>query len=260
MPPDLSSLRVLIVDDEPVARRRLRRFLGHMDGVVLADDCGDGKTAVAAIRRDAPDVVFLDVQMPGLSGFDVLRSLGTEKLPVIIFVTAFDQFALQAFEVQAVDYLLKPFGEDRVRQALARARVFLQHGPERERQTGKIAGLLRASESARPSSCLLVKRDDRVLVLRPDEIEWLEAEGDYVRLHVGGESHLTRATLADMERRLRPEGFIRIHRSRLVNLGRVKEFRPLSRGESVVLLKSGQRLEASYAFLKTVQEQLGDRK
>jgi two-component system, LytTR family, response regulator len=257
MPPETNSLRVLIVDDEPVARRRLRRFLQGTPGLVLAEDCGDGAAAVTAIRRDLTDIVFLDVQMPGLGGFDVLRALGPDRLPVIIFVTAFDQFALQAFEVQAVDYLLKPFGEERVQQALARAKIFLQGGSAKERQSEKIAGLLRATETALPSSCLLVKRDDRVLVLQPDEIEWLEADGDYVRLHVGAESHLTRATLGEMERRLRPAGFIRIHRSRLVNLDRVKEFRPLSHGESVVLLKSGRRLEASYAFLKSVQEQLG---
>lgn len=254
-------LRVLIVDDEPVARRRLRRFLQNASGVTLADECGDGAAAVAAIRRHAPDIVFLDVQMPGMNGFEVLRALGTERLPVVIFVTAFDQFALQAFEAQAVDYLLKPFGEERVNQALGRARLFLNGGAANKNKAHaeKIAGLLRATAPAAPSPApaLLVKRDDRVLVLQPAEIDWLEADGDYVRLHVGGESHLTRATLTDMERRLRSAGFVRIHRSRLVNLSRVKELRPLSRGESVVVLKSGVRLEASYAFMKLVQEQLG---
>ncbi|HEX2851939.1 MAG TPA: LytTR family DNA-binding domain-containing protein [Opitutaceae bacterium] len=262
MPPEISParpLRVLIVDDEPVARRRLRRFLQNADGIALAGECGDGAAAVAAIRRLAPDIVFLDVQMPGMNGFEVLRALGPAAMPVVIFVTAFDQFALQAFEAQAVDYLLKPFGEERVSQALARARLFLDGGAANKNKAHgeQIAGLLRATAAPLPASALLVKRDDRVLVLQPGEIDWLEADGDYVRLHVGGESHLTRATLTDMERRLRPAGFVRIHRSRLVNLSRVKELRPLSRGESVVLLKNGVRLEASYAFMKLVQDQLG---
>jgi two-component system, LytTR family, response regulator len=250
------SLRVLIVDDEPVARRRLRRFLQTIDDITVAGECGDGAAAVAAIQRHAPEIVFLDVQMPGMSGFEVLRALGPERLPVVIFVTAFDQFALQAFEAQAVDYLLKPFGEERVRQAVARARLFLQGGAAKKDHREKIADLLRTAAAPLPASCLLVKRDDRVLVLQPGEIDWLEAVGDYVRLHVGIESHLTRATLTEMERRLRPAGFVRIHRSRLVNLSRVKEFRPLSRGESVVLMKTGARLEASYALMKLVQEQL----
>jgi two-component system, LytTR family, response regulator len=257
MPSDPTMLRALIVDDEPMARRRLKRFLQNASGVSVTDECGDGPTAVTAIRRHQPDIVFLDVQMPGMNGFEVLRALGTERLPVVIFVTAFDQFALQAFEAQAVDYLLKPFGEERVRQALARAKIFLGGNAARKRQGEQIARLVGATTAPLPTSCLLVKRDDRVLVLRPSEIDWLEADGDYVRLHVGAESHMTRATMAEMERRLRADGFVRIHRSRLVNLNRVKELRPLSRGESVVLLKNGVRLEASYAFLKSMQEQIG---
>jgi two-component system LytT family response regulator len=259
MPPESTSLRILIVDDEPVARRRLRRLLQNSatSDLSIAGECGDGAAAVAAIQRLKPEIVFLDVQMPGMDGFAVLRALGTEALPVIIFVTAYDQFALQAFEAQAVDYLLKPFGEERVNQALARARLFLRGGSAKKNQREDIAELLRVTAAPLPSSCLLVKRDDRVLVLQPAEIDWLEADGDYVKLHVGSESHLTRATLTEMERRLRPAGFVRIHRSRLVNLSRVKELRPLSRGESVVLLKNGVRLEASYAFMKLVQQQLG---
>jgi two-component system, LytTR family, response regulator len=251
------SLRAMVVDDEPVARRRLRRFLQGAPGIAIVEECGDGATAVAAIRRHRPDVVFLDVQMPGMNGFEVLRRLGPAFVPVVIFVTAFDQFALQAFEAQAVDYLLKPFGEERVRQAVARAGLFLRGGAAKESHAEKLAELLRAVAAPPSASCLLVKRDDRVLVFQPGEIDWLEADGDYVRLHVGQESHLTRATLTDMERRLRPAGFVRIHRSRLVNLNRVKELRPLSRGDSVVVLKNGVRLEASYALMKIVQEQLG---
>lgn len=265
MPPDSSPppRRVLIVDDEPMARRRLARYLRAAPSFTIIGECADGQAAVAAIHAQAPELVLLDVQMPGLNGFEVLRALEPHELPVVIFVTAFDRFALQAFEAQAIDYLLKPFGEERVRQALARAEVFLRGGAARQRQREQLAALAQVVAASTPApaplaaSCLLVKHGERVIVLQPREIDWLEADGDYVRLHVGAESHLTRATLGEMERRLRPEGFVRIHRSRLVNLNRVKELRPLSRAESIVLLKNGTRLEASYAFLKNVQEQAG---
>lgn len=257
MPPNSTRPHVVIVDDEPVARRRLRRLIEIVGTVEIVEECNDGDAAVAAVRQHEPDIVFLDVQMPGKNGFEVLRALGTERLPAIVFVTAFDRFALAAFEAQAVDYLLKPFGEERVRQALERAQVFLQGGGARKRERERVAELLRATAGPLPAACLFVKRDDRVLVLQPREVDWLEAVGDYVRVHVGAESHLMRSTLTELERRLKPEGFVRIHRSRLVNLNRVKELRALSRGESVVLLKNGVRLEASFAFLKAMQEQFG---
>jgi len=257
MPPDPTILRVLVVDDEPIARRRLKRLLERAARVEIVAECGDGLAALAAIREHRPDVVFLDVQMPGLNGFEVLRALDGSPMPVVVFVTAFDRFALQAFEAHAIDYLLKPLSEERVGQALVRAQRFLRGGTVRARHQGQLAEMLRATTGPIATSCLFVRRGDRVLVLQPRDVDWVEAESDYVRLHVGLESHLMRSTLNEMERRLQPEGFVRIHRSRLVNLDRVKELRPLSRGESVVLLKSGERLDASYAFLKTLQEQPG---
>ena len=245
-----------MADDEPVPRRRLRRLLQTAVNIEIVAECGDGAATVAAIHEHEPDIVFLDVQMPGMNGFDVLRALGTERLPVIIFVTAFDEFALAAFEAQAVDYLLKPFGEERVQQALARAAAFLRGNATQQRLRDQFAGLTRATAAPTAAGCLFVKRDDRVIVLQPREVDWLEAFGDYVRVHAGAESHLMRATLSDLEKRLKPAGFARIHRSRLVNVSRVKELRALSRGVSVVLLKNGVRLEASFPFLKAMQEQL----
>jgi two-component system LytT family response regulator len=251
------KLRVLIVDDEPTARRRLKRFLQKAADVELLAECGDGVDAVAAIRKHQPDVVFLDVQMPEMDGFEVLRAIGVEQMPAVIFVTAFDRYALQAFEAQALDYLLKPFGEERVQQALERARAFLQ-GRSSTTLQQQLAGLLRATAGRdKVPSRLLVKHNDRVLLLKPREIDWIEADGDYVMLHVGQESHLLRSTLTEMEQRLEPEGFVRIHRSRLVNLDRVKEFRPLFQGESVVVLKDGVRLPASETGMKQLQKRLG---
>jgi two-component system LytT family response regulator len=187
----------------------------------------------------------------------VLRTIGVERMPVVIFVTAFDQYALQAFEAQALGYLLKPFGEERVQQALDRARTFLQ-GRSNPALQQQLAGLLRALACRdKVPSRLLVKNNDRVLLLKPSEIDWVEADGDYVRLHVRQKSHLMRSTLAEMERRLEPEGFVRVHRSRLVNLARVREFLPLFQGESVVVLKDGVRLSASHTGMKQLQERLG---
>jgi two-component system LytT family response regulator len=250
-------LRTIIVDDEPTARRRLSRFLRQAADVeVLAVECGDGAAAVAAIQEHKPDLIFLDVQMPKMNGFEVLRAVGIERMPLVIFVTAYDQFALQAFEAQALDYLLKPFLAERVHKALERARVFLA-GDAKQGFQEQLNGLLRTTAASQQTPCVLVRKADRVLVLRPQEIDWIEADDDYLHLHVGQESHLLRLTLTQMEQRLRSAGFARIHRSRLVNLDRIKEFRPLFRGESLVVLRNGVQLVASQTCLKELQERLG---
>lgn len=250
------KLRTLIVDDEPLARQRLRRFLQGAADIELLEECGDGEAAVAAIREHRPDLVFLDVQMPHLSGFDVLSTVGVDQIPVVIFVTAFDTFALQAFEAQALDYLLKPFGEDRVRQAVERARTFLEGSAKRSFQD-QLTGLLRATETSRHTPRVLVKKGDRVLVVGPAEIDWIEAYGDYVRLHVGDQVHLLRSTLTEMEQKLEREGFVRVHRSRLVNLERIKEYITVSPTELQVVLKDGATLNASPSCLKELQRRLG---
>ena len=200
--------------------------------------------------------MFLDVQMPNLSGFDVLSAIGAERMPVVIFVTAFDSFAMQAFEARALDYLLKPFGEDRVAKALERARTFLEGGARRAYQD-HLAELLRATDAGRNPARVLVRNGDRVLVLGATEIDWVEAYGDYVRLHVGPQAHLLRSTLSEMEQRLKAEGFARIHRSRLVNLDRVREFSTVSPTESIIVLKNGAQLNASSTYLKELQRRFG---
>jgi two-component system LytT family response regulator len=249
------TLRVLIVDDEPLARQRLQRILRSEKDIELLAPGVDGPTAVSAILEQRPDLLFLDVQMPGMSGFDVLAAVGAKRMPVVIFVTAHDRFALQAFEAQAVDYLLKPFGAERVQKSLERARDFLAGGARRKLEQ-QYAGLLRATSAVRESPCILVKKRERVIVLHPGEIDFVEAFDDYVRLRVGAETHLLRGTLSDLERRLKPEGFVRIHRSRLVNSRRVREFIADRDHDPVVVLLSGQRLEASPAHLKDLQRRL----
>jgi two-component system LytT family response regulator len=249
------TLRVLIVDDEPLARQRLQRMLRAEEDLELLAPCAEGRAAVCAVFEQKPDLLFLDVQMPGMTGFDVLAAVGAKQMPVVIFVTAHDRFALQAFEAEAVDYLLKPFGAERVRKALERARDFLAGGARRK-LARQYDGLLRATSAVRESSCILVKKRERVIVLRPGEIDFVEAYGDYVRLRAGADTHLLRGTLTDMERKLKPEGFVRIHRSRLVNLERVREFVADREHDPVVMLKSGVKLEASPAFLKELERRL----
>ena len=252
------TLRVLIVDDEPLARQRLQRILRGDEGLELLAPCADGRAAIAAILEQKPDLLFLDVQMPGLTGFDVLAAIGAKQMPVVIFVTAHDRFALQAFEAEAVDYLLKPFGAERVQKALERARDFLAGGARRKLER-QYDGLLRATSAAREGSCILVRKRERVIVLRPVEIDFVEAYGDYVRLRAGTDTHLLRGTLTDMERKLRADGFVRIHRSRLVNLLRVREFVADREHDPMVTLKNGVRLEASPAYLRELQRRLQER-
>ena len=249
------TIKVLIVDDEPLARQRLQRLLRGEADLTLLPPCADGRSALAAVREHRPDLLFLDVQMPEMSGFDVLAELGAAHMPAVIFVTAYDKFALRAFEAQALDYLLKPFGVERARAALERARTFLAGGTRRgfEKQ---LAGLLRATSNERGTPSILVKKRGRVLVLRPDEIDHVEAFGDYVRLYVGKEVHLLRATLGEMERRLGPAGFVRIHRSRLVNWQRVREYVDDREHDAEVVLIGGARLAASHGFLKDLHDKL----
>jgi two-component system LytT family response regulator len=250
------KLRVLIVDDEALARQRLRRLLRSEADIEVLAECSDGRAALLAIEAHRPDLIFLDVQMPEMSGFDVLAALEPPtRMPAVIFVTAYDRFALQAFEAQAVDYLLKPFGEERVHKALERVRQFLAGDTQRLLQD-QIAGLLRTTAATRGAPCVLVRQRGRVLVLRPSEIDWIEAYGDYVRLHVLREVHVIRATLTDMEQRLGSHGFVRIHRSRLVNWDHVREFALDGERESVVVLKDGVRLSASHTCLKDLQQRL----
>jgi two-component system, LytTR family, response regulator len=249
------TLKVLIVDDEPLARQRMQRLLRGEPDLKLLPPCVDGRAAVTAILDQRPDLLFLDVQMPGMTGFEVLAAVGPKAMPVVIFVTAHDRFALQAFEAEALDYLLKPFGTERVQKALTRARDLLAGGARR-RLEQQYSGLLRATASVRDDSCVLVRKRERVIVLRPEEIDFVEAYGDYVRLRAGADLHVVRGTLADMERRLAPAGFVRIHRSRLVNWQRVREFIADRDHDPVVILRDGRRLDASPTYLKDLRDRL----
>lgn len=236
------SLRVIIVDDEPLARERVRTFLADEQDVEIVAECADGEEAVKKIEALRPDVLFLDVQMPRLNGFEVLEAVDAAMMPVIVFTTAHDDHAIRAFEVSAVDYLLKPFKQPRFRKALERARTQLQAAKGTPPKTELSALLSQWREASGGSPRVLVKSPDRILFLKPDEIDHIEACGNYVVLFSGKEKHIVRETMTAMEARLSSSGFMRINRSVILNLSRIKELQPLAAGEYVVILKTGARL------------------
>jgi two-component system LytT family response regulator len=253
----MKKIKTAIVDDEPLARERLAALLGSEPDIEIVAQCRDGEEAVTAIQDYAPDLMFLDIQMPQMNGFDVIDTVGPERMPLVIFVTAYDQHALRAFQVRALDYLLKPFDRERFSEALDRARKQI----ERE-ETGDLGRRLLAlvkdlrRDQPRPDR-LVVKSAGRLFFLRMDEIDWIEAAGNYVKLHVGTTSHLLRETMNSIETRLDPEKFFRIHRSRIVNMERIQEMQPWLNGEYAVLLRTGTRLTLSRGYREKLQERLG---
>jgi two-component system LytT family response regulator len=249
-------IRSLIVDDEPLARRRLRAFLRTEGDIEVVGECGNGEEAVAAIRKLRPNLVFLDVQMPGMNGFDVLAALEPRQLPLIIFVTAHDQYAVQAFEQRALDYLLKPFSKSRFQDAVSRARERMS-GPETGDFRERITGLLRTV--AGPKTHLVVKTGGHSVLLQTARIERLEAEGDYVRIHAGREVYLTRQTMNRIEAELGSGRFVRIHRSSIVNVEFIKEIHPLPGGDHVVTLRDLTQVTLSRGYRDRLEHALGQK-
>jgi two-component system, LytTR family, response regulator len=248
------TIRTLIVDDEPLARDRVRRFLRDEAEIEIIGECGNGNEAVDVITREKPDLVFLDIQMPEKNGFEVIKGLSTKRLPTIIFVTAYDQYALQAFDVHALDYLLKPFNRERIKRAVARAREHIEHkrlGKLDERLVSLISDL---RGERKYLDRLVVKAVGRVFFLKTDEIDWIEAAGNYVKLHVGRESHMIRETMNGIEAKLDPSQFLRIHRSTVVNIDRIKELHPMFSGDYAVILRNGTELALSRNYRERFTE------
>jgi two-component system LytT family response regulator len=237
----MAPIHVLVVDDESLARRNLTVLLRDDPDIGSVTECGSGMEAVEEIRKSKPDLVFLDVQMPECGGFDVLELLGSE-LPVIIFVTAYDAYALRAFEAGALDYLLKPFEDARFARALNRAKERLAHS---------------APAQPQPAERLVVKSRGQVLFLSVADIDWIDAAGYYACVHAGGDTHIIRRTLSELERDLGDEKFIRIHRSIIVNLERIRGLVLQNGGEYEVVLKSKVRLQMSRRFRKRLQDRMG---
>jgi two-component system, LytTR family, response regulator len=236
------SIRILIVDDEAVARRRIRRLLAAEPDVEIVGECADGACAVRAIANDKPDIVFLDVQMPELDGFEVVASIAAAERPGIVFVTAFDRYALRAFDVHAIDYLLKPFTRDRFRTALARA---CERHARRGRDS-RLDGLLSDLHGQRRHSArVAVRTGEKFIVVRWQDVDWIEAADNYVKLHAGPKEFLLRDTLASLEDQLDPERFARIHRSVIVQIDRIAEIHPATHGDADVVLRTGTTLVLS---------------
>jgi two-component system LytT family response regulator len=250
------QIRTLIVDDEPLGRERMRSLLEAEPDIAIVGECRDGREAVDAIRREIPDLVFLDVQIPELDGFQVLEAIGADKAPAIVFVTAYDQYALQAFEVHAVDYLLKPFDQERFHRALERARQALTR--DQGDVSEKLLSLLQELKAPQGyMERLVVKSAGRLFFLRTEEIEWVESAGNYVCLHVRNESHLLRETMNGLEARLDPARFVRIHRTAIVNIDQIKELQPLFHGEYQVVLRDKTELTLSRGYRDRLQEVIG---
>jgi len=240
-------LRAFIVDDEPSARDRLRDLLAAQRDVEIAGESEDVPGALAKIRESPPDVVFLDIQMPGADGFQLIEAVGARAMPAVVFVTAHEEHALRAFDVDAVDYLLKPFDADRFGTALARVREEVE-----------VRQLRRAGERKKPLERLPLRSAGRVTFLRIDAIDWIDAAHNYVRIHgIDGHTHLVRGAISDLETRLDPERFVRIHRSTIVNVDRVRELELTTHGSYVAILEGGQRLAVSRSFRDRLPTLLG---
>ena len=257
-------VRTLIVDDERMARKRIRTLLTADSDVDVVGECTNGRDAVATIAAEQPDLVFLDIQMPELDGFGVVHAVGVQRMPVTVFVTAFDQYALKAFEAHALDYLTKPFDRERFQMSLGRAKEQVQlraaakpgrtpDAPVPELNARLVALLSDLERRQQYAERLMVKNGGRVLFLRVEEIDWIEAAGSYVRLHVGRDGHLVHEGIAALMNRLDPSRFARIHRSTIVNLDRVRELQPWFHGDAVAILRDGTRLQVS----RTYREALG---
>ena len=249
-------IRTLIVDDESLARERIREMLEGDPEIEIVGDCANGKEAIQAISKLKPDLIFLDVEMPGIDGFQVLQSLEAAEMPVVIFVTAYDQYAVRAFDTFALDYLLKPFDRERFERSVRRAKTQLLKISDSMNE--RILSALEQIKT-RPVHLerLVIKMNGHVFFIKAAEIDWLEAEGNYVRLHAGKESYLLRDTISALEAQLDPKQFLRVHRSAIVNIDRIQELQPWFHGEYRIILREGVQLTLSRSYREKLHELLG---
>jgi two-component system LytT family response regulator len=257
VPPPLERIRALIVDDEAPARQRLRDLLAKDNQISAILEAENGIAAVEMIQEQKPDLVFLDVQMPELDGLGVVEAVGAEEMPLTIFVTAYDQHAIRAFESNALDYLLKPFSDERLEAALARVKSRLDERTLRDLGRRMLQMVSKAPPQVRRWDRLVVKSAGTTRFLRIAEIDWIEAAGVYVNLHAAGKEFLYRASLTDIAERLDPQRFIRIHRSAIVNIESIVQLEPASHGEFEVVLKNGSRARVSRTYRTQLEQRLG---
>jgi two-component system LytT family response regulator len=251
------TIRAAIVDDEPLARRRIRNLLMEAADVEIVAECANGKDAIDLLEESPPDLLFLDIQMPEIDGFDVLQAIGVGRVPVVIFVTAYDQFALRAFEAHALDYLLKPFDDERFGSALQRARerIRQQQGSDLERRLQALLANVRGDRGYLRR--LVVPSGHRSIFVRTEDVDWIEAERNYIRLHAGGRAYLLRENLSHIAAALDPAAFCRIHRSTIVNIDRIQAVESLFHGEYLVLLQDGTKLTSGRNYRRSLHALMG---
>ncbi len=247
-----SEIRIVVADDEPLARKKLRILLATEVGVRIVAECCDGLQTIAALRDYQPELLLLDIQMPGADGFQVLNAIPADKMPIVIFTTAYSQYAIRAFEAHALDYLLKPFDQEKIHRALERTRTELLKMDERE-VTRRVLAFL-ADVKAEADRRLIIKAGGRVVFLQLDEIDWVEAAANYVKVNVGKESYLLREGIGQIAEKLDPRHFVRIHRSTIVNVCRIRELQPCNSGEYIVVLKDGKELSCSRGYRPKLQQ------
>jgi two-component system, LytTR family, response regulator len=250
------TLRALTVDDEPLTRRALRRLLQPHTDVELIAECADGEAAMTVIATQQPDLVFLDVQMPEMDGFEVVQRVGLDNMPVTIFVTAYDRYALQAFDVNAIDYLLKPISRERFERALARARQRIAGDLNRDELRRVVAELGQSQAQRRLAERIAVSVEGRVVFLHTSDIDWIEGDGNYARLHLGARQYEIRETLTSLTQKLDPLDFVRIHRSTIVNVRKIREIHRWFHGHHVVVLENGTELRVS-RYQRGIARRLG---
>jgi len=255
---DASPIRALVIDDEPLARDMIREMLAGDPDVEIVGECANGEEAVQAIRSVSPDLIFLDIQMPELGGFEVLEAISEEVAPYVIFATAYDQYAVRAFEVHAFDYLLKPFDRERFDAAWKRARQRIKADRLEERDQHILALLQELKAGPTYLERLVIKTGGRVFFLDVDDIVCIEAEGNYVRVHDGHKHYLLRETISNIETQLDPKRFLRVHRSAIVKIDRIKELQPWFHGEYRIILENGKQLTLSRNYRTNLQEAVGN--
>jgi two-component system LytT family response regulator len=253
----MDKIRTLIVDDEPVARRRIRSLLQDGPEVEVVGECSDGLQAISAIQAQGPNLLLLDVQLPEVDGFGVLQSLSPQQMPAVIFMTNYDQPALRMFEAHGLEYLVKPFDRQRLLQALTSARLKLQRGHGEPISPGLLSMMRDLHAQRRPLERFRIRSQGRVLLLRSHEVDWIDSVGNYARLHVGAESHRLRERLKELEVKLDPGQFMRIHRSTIINIDRIKELQQGRHREYYVVLADGTRLSASRSYNRRLRQVMG---
>lgn len=250
------KIQALIIDDEPPARSVIRKMLAEDSEIEVVGECSNGIEAINSIQKLSPDLLFLDIEMPEVDGFGLLESFDEEKIPAVIFVTAYNQYAVRAFEVSAIDYLLKPFDHERMAKALEKAKANLRERSDAERSGQVLELLQRLNTKQEALGRFVVKNNGRVLLVPCEEIDWIEASGNYVLLHKRGEKHILRETMKRIEKRLDPDKFSRIHRSTIVNIDSIKELQTHFNGEHLVILKSGTELTLSRRYREKLSQKL----